>query len=381
MQNIHSKLPNVSTTIFTVMSTLANQYGAINLSQGFPNFDCAPGLKDLVNQYVQEGKNQYCPMPGLMDLRIILAEKIHSLYHREINPSTDITITAGATQALFTAISTFIRPDDEVIIFEPAYDSYRPSIELAGGKVVPVKLTAPDYGIDWELVKEKINDRTKMMIINTPQNPIGKVMSDKDMQSLTEVLEGTNVILMSDEVYEHLVFDEAIHHSALKYDQLWHRCLAVYSFGKTFHSTGWKMGYIVGPENLMSAFRSVHQWNVYCVNSFLQYALAEFLKDESQYLGLGAFYQRKRDLFNHHMQESQLKALRSEGTYFQLFDYSSVSDLDDRAFARWLVKEHGVASIPLSPFYSEPSGDKVVRFCFAKTEDVLLSAAGRLSQI
>ncbi|MCL4163668.1 UNVERIFIED_CONTAM: hypothetical protein GTU68_007571, partial [Idotea baltica] len=348
------------------MSTLSNKYDAINLGQGFPNFDCHQGLKDRVNHYLQAGKNQYCPMPGVLELRQVLANKIEVLYQRKINPESEVTITAGATQALFTAISTFIKPDDEVIIFEPAYDSYSPSIQLAGGKVIPIKLTAPDYKIDWIEVGAKINRQTKMMIINTPQNPIGRVLSSSDMDSLAAVLEDSNIILLSDEVYEHLIYDGLEHHSVLKYDSLWDRCMAVYSFGKTYHSTGWKLGYVVGPERLMAAFRSVHQWNVYCVNSFIQYGLADFLKDEDQYLGLGKYYQAKRDLFIENMYESSLKPLKSEGTYFQLYDYAEVSDLDDRDFSIWLIKEHGVASIPLSPFYTEGSGDRVVRLCFAK---------------
>ena len=381
MIKFNSKLKSAETSIFAEMSALANECGAINLGQGFPNFDCAQGLKDLVNHYVQSGKNQYCPMPGLLGLRVILSDKIKSLYQRAVDPITEITITAGATQALFTAITTFVKADDEVIIFEPAYDSYRPTIELMGAKVKAITLRAPDYKINWDEVKQAIGPRTRMMIINTPQNPIGRLLSKADMLKLAEVLEGTDVILLSDEVYEHLVFDNFEHHSALKFDGLWDRCLSVYSFGKTFHSTGWKMGYIVGPEYLMTAFRNVHQWNVYSVNSFVQYALADFLKDENHYLGLGKFYQEKRDLFVDKMKGSRLIPLESQGTYFQLYDYSSISDLNDRTFSRWLTKEHGVACIPVSPFYSEPSTDKVVRFCFAKTNDVLAAAAERLSSL
>lgn len=381
MIEFESKLKSNDISIFAEMSALANKHKAINLGQGFPNFDCAQELKNRVAHYLQGGKNQYCPMPGLIELRNVLSDKIEFLYGRKLSADDEITITAGATQAIFTAISAFVNGGDEVILIEPAYDSYRPSIELMGGKVVAVTLRAPDYQIDWTEVKSKITDRTKMMIINTPQNPIGKVLSKDDMIALSEVLAGTNVILLSDEVYEHLVFDHAVHESALKFDGLWERCLSVYSFGKTFHSTGWKMGYIVGSKHLMDAFRNVHQWNVYCVNSFLQYALADFLKEKNHYLELGSFYQKKRDLFNKQMLRSKLKPLISEGTYFQLYEYSAVSDLDDRAFAKWLTTTHGVASIPLSPFYSEVTSDRVVRFCFAKTDDVLLAAADRLSQI
>ncbi len=381
MIEFESKLKSSETSIFAEMSELANQHQAINLGQGFPNFDCDPELKDRVEHYLQAGKNQYCPMPGLLELRKVISDKIDFLYDRKINPEDEITITAGATQALFTAITAFVHAGDEVIIFEPAYDSYRPSVELVGGKVVPIKLSAPDYNIDWAEVKESINKNTKMMIINTPHNPTGRVMSYEDMLALSKVLDGTNVILLSDEVYEHLVFDKAVHHSALKFDDLLERTMSVYSFGKTFHCTGWKMGYIVGSKALMSAFRNVHQWNVYCVNSFLQYALSDFLKAKSHYLELGAFYQNKRDLFNEKMITSRLKPLKSEGTYFQLYDYSEVSDLTDRLFSKWLTETHGVASIPLSPFYFEESLDKVVRFCFAKTDNVLNLAAERLSKI
>lgn len=381
MINFVSKLNSSTSSIFAEMSQLSIKYGAINLGQGFPDFDCSQELKDRVKYYLQAGKNQYCPMPGLFELRSVLAQKFEVLYGRVINPETNITITAGATQAIFTAISTFISPNDEVIIFEPAYDSYRPSVELVGGKVQALTLRAPDYKIDWEQLKGLINANTKMLIINTPHNPTGKLMSRDDMLMLDQLIDGTDILLLSDEVYEHLVYDGLKHESALKFSGLWKRCLCVYSFGKTFHSTGWKMGYIVGPEYLMSAFRNVHQWNVYCVNSFLQYALADFLKDASHYLNLGKFYQEKRDFFKEKMKGSKLKALESQGTYFQLYEYSDVSDLSDRAFAKWLTKEHGVASIPISPFISKPTKAKIVRFCFAKNNEVLSMAAERLKQL
>lgn len=375
------KLKSTETSIFAVMSALSNQHNAINLGQGFPNFDCSDKLKAIIAHYVDIGKNQYCPMPGLLKLREVLANKIESLYGQAIDPGSEITITAGATQALFTAINAFVTKGDEVMIFEPAYDSYTPSVELAGGTIVPIKLTAPDYRIDWNEVKSKLNTKTRMIIINTPQNPIGTTMSESDMNTLADLLKDTNTILLSDEVYEHLVYDEQQHHSALKFPLLKDRTIAVYSFGKTFHSTGWKMGYCVAPKQLMDEFRNIHQWNVYCVNSFLQYALADFLEDKEEYLGLNQFYQNKRDFFNQKMEGSQLKVIPAQGTYFQLLDYSSVSDLSDREFANWMCKTHGVASIPLSPFYTNGSDDKVVRLCFAKTEDVLAEAAAKLKSI
>lgn len=363
------------------MSALSNECGAINLGQGFPNFDCSDQLKEIIKHYLDSGKNQYCPMPGLLDLREVLAQKIEKLYNRAIDPQSEITVTAGATQAIFTAISAFINNGDEAIIFEPAYDCYKPSIEIAGGATRPIKLTGPDYKINWTEVEETINAKTKMIILNTPHNPIGKIMSDDDMRKLSAILKGSNILLLSDEVYEHLVFDDQEHQSALKYPDLHDKTIAVYSFGKTFHSTGWKMGYCVAPKNLMDGFRNIHQWNVFSVNSFLQYALADYLKEEEHYLGLHQFYQDKRDFFNNKMLDSKLKVIPAEGTYFQLLDYSAVSDKKDLEFANWMCKNHGVASIPLSPFYGSGSNEKVVRLCFAKTEDVLEKAASKLTAI
>lgn len=381
MINYHPKASNSETSIFAVMSALSNKWNAINLGQGFPNFDCSPELKSLIKHYLEKGKNQYCPMPGLLDLREVITDKISKLYHQSFEPISEITITAGATQALFTAINAFITQGDEVIIFEPAYDSYKPSVEIAGGSIRPITLKAPDYTIDWDKLKDAINAKTKMIILNTPQNPIGKVMSDEEMKMLASILEGTNIILLSDEVYEHLVYDGHKHHSALSYPELRERTIAVYSFGKTFHSTGWKMGYCVADEHLMKEFRNIHQWNVYSVNSFLQYALADYLKEPNHYLDLPKFYQEKRDFFNQKMKGSKLKVIPSKGTYFQLLDYSDVSDTTDREFANWMCETHGVASIPLSPFYSDGSNDKVVRLCFAKTEDILEEAALKLKNI
>ncbi len=378
---IQSKLPKVGTTIFSVMSALANQHDAINLSQGFPNFDCPDDLKQLVNKYMQEGKNQYVPMPGLPALRDKLAQKIQSLYGYSLNPDTEITITAGATQALFTAIMTFVRPKEEVIVIEPAYDSYVPGIELAGGIPVPYILKAPEYKIDWEEMKGMITPQTRMIIINTPHNPIGKTLKKEDILALQELTKDTDIIVLSDEVYEHLIFDEAEHQSVLRFPELMKRSLAVYSFGKTFHNTGWKIGYVAGPDYLMSEFRKVHQFNVFCVNSFIQFALADYLEQPESYLSLPQFYQQKRDFFQQMMQGSSLKGYASEGTYFQLFDYSVISQESDVDFAKRMTTEFGVAAIPVSVFYSNRRDDKVIRLCFAKTEDVLEEAGKVLRNI
>ncbi len=381
MVRIISKLPEVGTTIFTVMSALASEHNAINLSQGFPNFDTPQALKDKVAYYLQNGKNQYCPMAGLIDLREVLADKMQSLYGLRPSPDSEITITAGATQAIFTAITTFIDKGDEVILIEPAYDSYRPSIELVKGVPVPYELSAPDFKIDWEELGALVTVRTKMIIINTPQNPIGKTLKQEDLESLQKLTEGTDIIVLSDEVYEHLIYDDQLHQSVARYPDLYNRSLLVYSFGKTFHSTGWKIGYCVGPEYLMSEFRKVHQFNVFCVNSFEQYALADYLKNPEPYLELPAFYQAKRDFLQSSLEGSKLKPLPSEGTYFQLYDYSEISDEPDTDFAKRMTTEYGVAAIPVSVFYSSGKQNGVIRLCFAKTEDMLAQAGKLLKAI
>lgn len=363
------------------MSALANEHGAINLSQGFPNFDTPEDLKDRVAYYLQNGKNQYCPMAGLIDLRKVLAKKMKSLYGIDVDPVTEITVTAGATQAIFTAITTFIDKGDEVILIEPAYDSYKPSIELVKGIPVAYELSAPDFKINWDDLAELITARTKMIIINTPQNPIGKTLKEEDLLALQEITRGTDIIVLSDEVYEHLIYDGKLHQSVARYPDLYQRSLLVYSFGKTFHSTGWKIGYCIGPEQLMSEFRKVHQFNVFCVNSFEQYALADYLQNPEPYMSLPAFYQQKRDFLQLALKDSKLKPIHSEGTYFQLYDYSAISDIDDTEFAKQLTIDHGVAAIPVSVFYSSGKQNKVVRLCFAKTEDVLDQAGKLLSAI
>lgn len=378
---IESKLPKVGTTIFSVMSALANQHQAINLSQGFPNFDCPERLKQLVNQHMQEGKNQYVPMPGVPLLRERLAEKIQKIYGQAINPLSEITITAGATQALFTTIATFVQPGDEVILIEPAYDSYRPAIEVVGGRPVIYELEAPEYKIDWNAMQALISDRTRMIIINTPHNPIGKTLKATDLEALQSLTDNSNILVLSDEVYEHLIYDGASHQSVLRYPRLFERSLAVYSFGKTFHNTGWKVGYCVAPEHLMKEFRKVHQFNVFSVNSFVQYGIADFLDDPSSYLSLPTFYQQKRDFFSEIMQSTRFKASASEGTYFQLFDYSEISDQSDLDFAKTLTTQHGVAAIPVSAFYSSGRQDKMIRLCFAKTEATLQAAGERLQKV
>jgi methionine transaminase len=388
---IKSKLPNVGTTIFTVMSALAEQHGAVNLGQGFPNFDCPKGLKALVTQHMANGLNQYPPMAGVLRLRERLAEKVEKLYGRKTDPQTEITITAGGTQGLFTTIAAFIRPKDEVIIIEPAYDSYAPSIETLGGKVVPYRLYPPQYQIDWEAMAQLITPKTKMLIINTPHNPTGKTLTINDLQQLAKITEGGNIVVLSDEVYEHLVYDGRPHASVLRLPELADRCLASFSFGKTFHATGWKVGYVVASPQLMAEFRKVHQFNVFTVNTPVQHALADFLADENNYLSLPNFYQNKRDFLLNALKGSRFTPLSSEGTFFQLFDYQTISDKSDVGFCRWLTTEVGVAAIPVSVFYSplkksqkiglDTEGGKIVRLCFAKTEDMLAEGAKRLSNL
>jgi len=376
-----SKLPEDITSIFAIMSKLATETKAINLGQGFPNFDCAESLKEKIEHYLRAGKNQYCPMPGLFDLRKILADKVNQAYNSTVNPNSEITISAGATQAISNIITAFVKPNDEVIILEPAYDSYKPGIELCQGRVVPYVLKAPEFKVDWNRFEALVSDKTKMIIINTPHNPVGKTLKREDMEALENIVQGRNIIVLSDEVYEHLIFDKQEHQSALRFPKLFQQTVAVYSFGKTFHSTGWKLGYSIAPEYITKEIRKIHQWNVFSVNSFLQYALADYMQDPQPYLGLGEFYQEKRDYFNLAMQESRLKPISCEGTYFQLFDYSDISDENDLDFAKRLTKEYGVASIPVSPFYADRTDGKVLRFCFAKTKDVLSQAADKLSKI
>lgn len=376
-----SKLPNVGTTIFSVMSALANQHNAINLSQGFPNFKSDQILIDLVTKAMNSGYNQYAPMAGSMELRVAIANKFNLLYNSSYNPDSEITVTAGATQAIYTIISAFIRPDDEVIIFRPAYDCYEPAIELNGGKTISIQLKAPNYSVDWNLVKQKITSKTKMVIINTPQNPSGTLFSKDDMLKLQELLKGTDIILLSDEVYEHIIFDGEKHQSACLFPDLKSRSFVVASFGKTFHNTGWKLGYCCAPKELMQEFQKVHQFNVFCVNHPMQKALADYLQEPSHYLELSDFFQQKRDLFLSLIEDSRFKINPAKGAYFQVLDYSEITDEPDVDFAKRLILDHKIAAIPMSVFNDEAIDYKVLRFCFAKNDETLKQAADILNKI
>ncbi len=379
--NISSKLPNVKTTIFTVMGGLAHQYNAINLSQGFPNFKSDQKLIDLVNSGMNSGYNQYAPMPGILELREAISKKFELLYNTSYHPETEITVTAGATQAIYTIISAFIRENDEVIIFRPAYDCYEPTIELNGGKTISIQLEGPTYKVDWKDVKQKINDRTKMIIINTPQNPSGTIFSEDDMLQLQSLTKDTDIIVLSDEVYEHIIFDGEKHQSVCLFPNLKARSFVVASFGKTFHNTGWKTGYCCAPKELMDEFKKVHQFNVFCVNHPIQKALAKYLQEPNHYLKLSEFYQKKRDLFLSLIQDSRFKFIPSKGTYFQGLDYSEITIENDVDFAKRLTIEQRIASIPLSVFNYNNLDNKMLRFCFAKTDDTLKQAAHILNKI
>ncbi|QJB40935.1 methionine aminotransferase [Chitinophaga oryzae] len=376
-----SKLPHTGTTIFSVMSALAAEHKAINLSQGFPDYDCSDELKEMVNQAMQQGHNQYAPMPGLMQLRTAIAAKIRGLYQQSVNPDTEITITPGGTYAIYTAIATYIHPGDEVIIFEPAYDSYIPNVLVNGGKPVLIPLSFPDYRIDWQEVRRKITPRTRMIMVNTPHNPTGSILREEDMAELEKLVAEHNLLVLSDEVYEHLVFDGARHLSVLRYPAIYKNSFVVFSFGKVFHNTGWKMGYCVAPEHLMKEYRKVHQYLCFSVNTPMQYGLAEFLETPAHYLELPAFYQQKRDYFLELMNGSRFTPLASQGSYFQLMRYDGISGEGDKEFAIRLTKEFGVAAIPVSAFYHDGKDDHVVRFCFAKKETTLEQAAARLKNI
>lgn len=378
--HIKSKLPQAGTTIFTIMSALANEYQAINLSQGFPNFDVSPELISLVNHYMNKGMNQYAPMQGILPLRERIAEKVQDLYAAVYHPDKEINITSGGTQAIYTAITAMVREGDEVIIFEPAYDCYAPAILLAGGIPVYIQLAAPDYAIDWTKVKKLISHRTKMIIINTPHNPAGTVMSAKDMKELEKITSGTEITIISDEVYEHILFDGLKHESVMKYPKLAERSFVIFSFGKTYHNTGWKMGYCLAPENLMTEFRRVHQFVVFSSNTFIQYALADYMKNKN-YLELPAFFQEKRDYFLKLIADSNFKFIPAKGSYFQSLDYSAISKESDFDFAVKLTKEIGVASVPVSAFYHKKNDYKMLRFCFAKTNETLEKAAEKLCSI
>ena len=376
-----SKLPQVGTTIFTVMSALATKHKALNLSQGFPNFNSDPKLIDLVTKAMRSGRNQYAPMAGILELRESIAKKFELLYNSSYHPETEITITAGATQAISCIISAFVHADDEVIIFRPAYDCYKPYIELNGGKTISIQLEAPDYSVNWETVKQKINHQTKMIIVNTPQNPSGSIFSKNDMLQLQELTKGTDIIVLSDEVYEHMIYDNEKHQSVCMFSDLKSRSFVVASFGKTFHNTGWKVGYCCAPTELMEEFKKVHQFNVFCVNHPFQKGISDYLQEPKHYLELSDFYQKKRNLFLNLIKDSRFKFTPSKGTYFQVLDYSNITHENDVDFAKRLTKESGIASIPLSVFNSNNLDNKVLRFCFAKTDDTLKKAADILNRI
>ncbi len=378
---LKSKLPRVGTTIFSVMSKLAQDSGAINLSQGFPDFPIDPALGDLVHEAIRAGHNQYAPMPGLPALREAIAEKVERIYGVHYDSASEVTVTAGGTQAIFTALGAVVQPGDEVIIVDPAYDCYSPTVELFGGKPVHVRLGG-DMKFDAAAVKAAITPRTRMLMVNTPHNPAGTILRDADMRDIADMLRGTDILLLSDEVYEHLVYDGEPHASTIRYPDLRERAFVIFSFGKVFHATGWKMGYVLAPEALMAEFRTVHQFNVFSVHTPTQQALARYLREPSHYEQLPAFFQAKRDRFAQGMQGSRFKLLPCQGSYFQTADYSAISQEDDIAFAKRMAVEHGVAAIPLSPFYKDPPpGMRLLRFCFAKQDATLDAATEKLCAI
>lgn len=378
---IDSRLPEVGTSIFTVMSRMAAEEGAINLSQGFPDFPVSQELIELIYKNMKAGHNQYAPMPGTPVLRKSIAEIILKTYQREVDFETEITITAGGTEALFSAIAAFVKHGDEVIVFNPAYDSYDPSIRLNGGLPIHIKLKPPHFGIDWEEVKSKITVRTRMIMINTPHNPTGAILSEADLKTLEQIAVANNLIVLSDEVYERIIFDNHQHQSVLKFPKLAAQSVAVFSFGKTFHATGWKVGYAVAPETLTKEIRKAHQFITFSVNTPVQLAFAEYLTNPNNYLELGNFYQRKRNLFLDQIKGSSFQPLPCFGSYFQLLSYNSVSDKNEMAMAEWMTKEKKLAPIPVSAFYKDNSDHKLLRFCFAKGEETLEKAAEILRKL
>ena len=379
--HISSKLPSVGTTIFSVMSALAQEYKAVNLGQGFPDYPMQEELAEKVAAAIRDGHNQYAPMPGLLSLRERIAEKSNTLYQATINPETEITITPGGTYAIYTALTTILSPGDEVIIFEPAYDSYIPNIEINGAKAIPLPLTYPDYRINWEMVKASITTRTRAIIINSPHNPTGSVLDAADLQMLKSIVEGTTIFIVSDEVYEHLIFDGKQHQSILRDKELFARSFVCFSFGKTYHCTGWKLGYCIAPDALTKEFRKVHQFNAFTCFTPAQVALAEYLKNEEAYLSLPRFMQQKRDYFIELMSQTRFELLPSGGSYFICAKYNRISEESDYDFALRLTKEVGVATIPVSSFYHNRKDDHVIRFCFSKQNKTLQEAAMRLKNI
>lgn len=378
---IQSKLPNVGTTIFTVMSALATEYNAVNLGQGFPDYEMSEELISLVSDAMKKGFNQYVPMQGYMPLREALSEKIQFLYTTNVNPDTQITVTPGGTYAIYTALTTVLQPGDEVIIFEPGYDSYIPNVEVNGAVPVLIDLQFPGYKIDWNKVRQKISPRTKMIMLNSPHNPTGSVLSADDMNELRSIVKDKNIFICSDEVYEHLIFDGIQHQSILRYPDLLEKSFVCFSFGKVFHCTGWKLGYCVSSSELTKEFRKVHQFNCFSCNSPMQVALAKFLSDKNSYLPLSAFMQRKRDHFINLMRSTKFKLMNSSGSYFICGTYDNISDEGDKDFSIRITKEYGVTTIPVSVFYRAGTDNKVVRFCFSKKEETLEAAVERLAMI
>ncbi|TXT34268.1 MAG: methionine aminotransferase [Chitinophagaceae bacterium] len=378
---IQSKLPNVGTTIFTVMSQLAVEHGAVNLGQGFPDFPMSEALTGLVSKAMQDGNNQYVHMNGYPALRVALAEKAAALYKSIINAETDITITPGGTYAIYTALTTVLQPGDEVIVFEPAYDCYIPTIELNGAVAVTIALEYPNYSIPWDIVRSKITKHTRMIMINSPHNPTGAVLSEADMKELSAIVADTNIIILSDEVYEHLIFDGIEHQSIFKYPELFNRSFVCFSFGKTYHCTGWKLGYCIAPAMLMKEFRKVHQFNCFTCDTPKQIALATYLSNQEAYLTLGSFMQQKRDFFRNLMKNTPFTCIPSHGSYFECYSYAGFSNETDKALAIRLTKEYGIATIPVSAFYQNGEDNKVLRFCFAKKEATLEKAVLQLQKL
>ena len=378
---IRSKLPDTGVTIFTTMSRLALEHGAINLSQGFPDFNCAPELIDAVTRYMREGHNQYAPMPGTIPLREALAMKIERLYGRRYDPVTEITVTSGATEALFASLTALVHPGDDVLLFQPAYDSYVPAIQLSGGTPVFVTLRPPDYHIDWEAARRALTPRTRVIVLNSPHNPTGMILTADDMRELQRLLEQTDAFVISDEAYEHIVFDGARHESMSRYPAIAERAIVIGSFAKTFHTTGWKIGWTAAPKALSGEVQSIHQWVTFAVNGAIQMAFAEMLRNDPECRGVGVFYQRKRDLFLSLIKDSRFRPLPCRGTFFQMMDYSAISSDRDTEVAMWLLEEHGVASIPPSSFLYGVDAGPILRFCFGKQDETLERAAERLRKV